>query len=478
MVKMLNYKIKKGVKGLAVFLIIIHLYPFPKTNAKAQISVVDQEKRDLKRDWKNLRSALLNKGIDFNAIYTGEIFSNLQGGIKQGSEYLDIVDLMLTINLDDLVHWKNATFCIDIIGVNGGNPTNLVGDFQGVSNIAACNTWKIHETWVQKNLVNNRLSILMGIYDLNSEFDLIETAGLFINSSCGMGPEFSQSGKNGAPTFPYPDLALRIKTKLFEHLYIQAAILDGVPGDPENPEGTGCIIKKEDGALLTSEIAFIKVEEKLKYFPPTFKRKKRRCRRIGFCRHRKFHHKSIERKRHQCTPIVEIPNHNYSKIAIGWWYYTTDFNDLLDCDEAGNPIRHKGSWGIYALGEKVIFSKNNNPTENLSVFYRTGISDKKTNRIDTYLGGGVVYSGIFPKHSHDQIGFAVAAAHNSAKFKKARLKEGKIYDNWEVVLELSYRAQINNWCSIQPDVQYIVNPGYDPSLKNAVAIGARIEISL
>lgn len=47
MVKMLNYKIKKGVKGLAVFLIIIHLYPFPKTNAKAQISVVDQEKKIL-----------------------------------------------------------------------------------------------------------------------------------------------------------------------------------------------------------------------------------------------------------------------------------------------------------------------------------------------------------------------------------------------------------------------------------------------
>lgn len=465
------------IKKLIVILIIVQLYPFTDSFARAQKLAEYQQQKEFTRNQGSLRTAFQQKGIQLDAIYTGDIFSNLQGGIRRSSEYLDVVDLMLTINLDKLCHWKNATFCIDILGIHGGNPSNHVGDFQGISNIAAPNTWKIYETWFQQNLWTDKLSILMGIYDLNSEFDVIETAGLFINSSYGMGPEFSQSGKNGAPTFPYPDLSLRIKTKLTEQLIVQAAILDGVPGDPENPTGKKYMLKKGDGALFTSEIAFITDNETIKYLPQISKRKQRRRRRIGFRAFRKFFHRSGQKRHRYRTSVIEIPRQNYSKIAIGGWYYTTDFNDFLDCDEAGNLIRHKGSWGIYALGEKVFLSKKDNPAKTLSAFVRLGISDKNTNRVDAYLGSGVVLSGISSKHYHDQIGCALAAVHRSDKFKKAKLKEGENSNNWEVALEFSYRTQINNWFAMQPDVQYIINPGYNPSLKNAIVFGTRLEIS-
>ncbi len=90
----------------------------------------------------------------------------------------------------------------------------------------------------------------------------------------------------------------------------------------------------------------------------------------------------------------------------------------------------------------------------------------------------MVYSGIFSKHYHDQIGFAAAAVHNSEKFTKAKSAAGETQDNWEIALELSYRAQINKWFSMQPDLQYIINPGFNHSLKDALIMGARIEISL
>jgi porin len=43
-----------------------------------------------------------------------------------------------------------------------------------------------------------RLSLLGGRYDLNGEFYRLHSAALFLNSSFGMGPEFSQSGPGGA----------------------------------------------------------------------------------------------------------------------------------------------------------------------------------------------------------------------------------------------------------------------------------------
>ena len=140
-------------------------------------------------------------------------------------------------------------------------------------------------------------------------------------------------------------------------------------------------------------------------------------------------------------------------------------------------MRYRGSWGIYAIWEKSIFLKKEDPQQGLSYFFRFGISDKNVNRIDTYFGSGIVHLGVFPQFHNDQIGLAMAAAHNSDKFKKAMSKGGKsLYDSWEIALELSYRAEIIDWCSIQPDLQYIINPGFNSALKNAVSLGIRMEI--
>jgi porin len=462
------------LKGSTIFLTIFIFFIFSTSNVLGK----DQKSKEQTSGAGGIRAAFLNKGININAIYTGEILSNLQGGISRASEYLGVVDLMISIDLYKLVNWKNAAFYTDILGIHGGNPSDHSGDFQGVSNIAASNNWKIFEAWLQQKIIEDKLSILTGIYDLNAEFDVIEISSLFINSSFGMGPELSQSGKNGVSTFPHAGLAFRIKAQPAEHLYIQSAVMDGVPGDPENPGSTSYTIKKEDGALFASEIAYITGEEKRKYLPPSSERKQRRRRPYGIGRHKRPFQRKGRNRQFKQTPGVEIPCKNYSKIAVGGWYYTSDFDDLFDCDEFGNPIRQKGNWGIYALGEKVLFSNEDNPAQALSAFMRVGIADKNINQIDTYLGAGMVYSGIFSKHYNDQIGFAAAAVHNSEKFREAKSAAGETQDKWEIALELSYRAQINKWFSMQPDFQYIINPGFDSSLKNALIMGARIEISL
>ena len=42
---------------------------------------------------------------------------------------------------------------------------------------------RIHEAWLQYNLLDNRLSVLAGRYDLNTEFYQLRSAALFLNSS-------------------------------------------------------------------------------------------------------------------------------------------------------------------------------------------------------------------------------------------------------------------------------------------------------
>ena len=47
----------------------------------------------------------------------------------------------------------------------------------------------------------------------------------------------------------------------------------------------------------------------------------------------------------------------------------------------------------------------------------------------------------------------------------------------EMVLEATYQAQINKWLSIQPNLQFIINPRGTQDLGSAAVIGGRVSIT-
>ncbi len=58
------------------------------------------------------------------------------------------------------------------------------------------------------------------------------------------------------PTFPAASLGFRARARLANNLTSRAVVADGVPGDPDDPEGTEVILHSEDGALVTIEAAY------------------------------------------------------------------------------------------------------------------------------------------------------------------------------------------------------------------------------
>ena len=83
-----------------------------------------------------------------------------------------------------------------------------VGDVQGLDNIEAFNALQLNELWVAKQWLDGKAAIKSGFTDLNVDFDTQQVAALFINSSNGVGPEFSHSGRNGPSIFPTTTLAV------------------------------------------------------------------------------------------------------------------------------------------------------------------------------------------------------------------------------------------------------------------------------
>lgn len=395
-------------------------------------------------DVRSLYKALVDHGVGPALIYEGEAFVDIAGGARRGAGYLDNLHLQLTLDLQRLVGWAGATVFLYGRGIHGGQPSEFAGDAQGVSSIAAPRAWTLYEAWFEQNLFGDRFSVLAGRYDLNSEFYRAHAADLFLNSSFGIGPEFSASGKGGPSVFPNTAVGGRLELKPMQGVVIRGAILDGVP--VERDSGSD-VFAKGDGLLFVGEAAFI-------YRPS----------RAGDVRGHRF----------RLGREAQLPPYD-AKLAVGVWHYTATFPDLSTMRADGTPVTHNGSTGGYLVGDATVYKDE--AGRQLRLFAQVGFGDPRVNRFGLYTGGGVTLAGVIPGRANDEIGFGVAAAHNGGHFIDQQRKAGLRVDRVETTLELTYLAPLTSWLSIQPDLQYVVNPNTDPRVPNAFVGLIRIELA-
>ncbi len=394
--------------------------------------------------------------VALEVIYTGDVFGAVSGGRKRDAAYLDNLDLKLHLDGNGLIGWPGSLLFAYVLSNRGENPSRFVGDAQGVSNIAAPNAWRLYELWLQQNLFGGRMSLLAGLYDLNTEFDVLQSAGLLVNSSFGIGPDYAQSGRNGPSIFPVTSLGLRVKVRPKRGYYVEAVVLDGVPGDPDDPEATAIELSSDDGALIAAEIAlFDRAEDDVR--PLTARVGARnRSRRIG---------------RGQTSARY------VAKLAVGGWWYTSKLEELIGGGEPVAPPRRSGSFGVYALAERTVYREPEG-TQGVMVFARAGLARSRVNRFSSYVGAGATYSGPIQGRPDDEMGLGVAVAINGDPYRRSRSAVGLETEGTETVVELTYRAQLLSWLAIQPDLQWVLNPNTEPGRANALVLGLRAEAAV
>ena len=140
-------------------------------------------------------------------------------------------------------------------------------------------------------------------------------------------------------------------------------------------------------------------------------------------------------------------------------------------DSAGDPIK-KRSEGVYLLSSYQ-FYHDKNAGHDLGAFFRAGMGDGDTAQVDWFYATGLVGNGWMPNRPDSEIGLAFTESHNGDKYIQA---VGSA-DRAESGVELYYRDVIYPGISVQPDLQYIVNPGTDPAVKNATVVGMRVDIN-
>lgn len=116
--------------------------------------------------------------------------------------------------------------------------------------------------------------------------------------------------------------------------------------------------------------------------------------------------------------------------------------------------------------------------ERWSVYARLGLANDDVSRIGRYVGAGIVgHEGLLAGR-HDTIGIAVGHARNGEPYREALRADGVATDAAETALELSWRVPLGEHFAVQPDLQYVIDPGTDPSIDDALVFILRVELAL
>lgn len=171
-------------------------------------------------------------GLEVGAEVVLDAVSSLRGAGERESALLGKSSLSLELDLERAGLLRGATVRLSVLGTFGDDPSDFVGDIQALNNIAAPGDVGVLEAWMEKRF-GERLSVLAGYHDFNTEFDVVESAAELLNSSFGIGPEISQFGPS---IFPSTHPGLRIRLDSSPSTYVQFAGYDGL--NVEGPDET------------------------------------------------------------------------------------------------------------------------------------------------------------------------------------------------------------------------------------------------
>ena len=133
------------------------------------------------------------------------------------------------------------------------------------------------------------------------------------------------------------------------------------------------------------------------------------------------------------------------------------------------------NYGVYAVMDQQIYA--NADDQAISLFVRSGGAPSNVNFVDWYVEGGFNFNGFIPGRKDDIAGIAVARSHVSDNFSDAQVAQGNLPYTAETVIEATYKVQVNKWWVVQPDIQYIVTPGGEQGVQDAVALGVRTTVA-
>lgn len=365
-------------------------------------------------DWRGARTALLERGVNIEGFNTTDGFRGIRGGLSTDAAVSNEFELVLATDLASLFGWPGAMLYLHTAGSGGRAPVELSGTVHEPSDLVDDKALRVLEFWIEQSFLQQRLGVLAGLFEVDSDFDVRETADVFLNSGFGLGLEVPDVELGGTSLSRVSGLGLRARFQVSAQLVFSAAVMEGVSAEIDDGDGRFWIGEAD-------------------WQPEGFE---------------------------------------FLRVGLGGWHYSGQFERLDGQGETG------ATRGAYAFVEGILFSEAASSDQGLSGFVRAGRADQRVNRFGSQQALGLVYTGLIPGRDEDVLGLGLSSVSNGDGFIERVARDGGRARRRETLIELTYHCKLRPWLSVQPSLQYTIHPDTDPEIDNHLTVGLRLAVRL
>lgn len=423
-------------------------------------------------DMGGLRSLLAGYGISVALTDISEVLGNTSGGIKQGATYDALTTLTVQMDTQVAFGWDGGTLNVSGLQIRGRNLSQFyLANLQTVSGIQATPTTRLWEIWYQQAFADGRYDVKFGQQSIDQEFIVSKQSALYFNTVMGWPALPTTDLYAGGPTYPLSSLGVRLRAVPTAEITLLAGVFqDNPPGGPFNNDSQlrgstrwGGNFNLVTGALFIAEAQYAI-------------------------------HQPVKDEAGKAT----IPDGLPGIYTFGAWFDTAGFPNqrydtlgipLASPASNGVPQRNLHNASLYGMFDQMIWRPDSQSSSAVSVFARAMGAPDDRNLISFSVNAGVNLKAPLRDRDEDTFGVGFGVAKIS-RYASGFNRDTNFYGpapfpvpirSTETFLEVTYQIQVMPWLQVQPDFQYIFNPGGgipnpgNPALrvKNEAVFGVR-----
>ena len=374
------------------------------------------------------RQQASDKGVSFAGEYIFEYTNVLDGGVKKGGSDRSLFVLDAEFDLETIFGLKGATVFAQYQHATRETGGSMdTGDIQGFSNMEVERSLDaLYELWYEQKCADGKYRIKVGKVDANTEFNYVDAAGGFANSSAGFSPTIS-----AFPTYPNPAMSVNIFATLVENdgnaftlgygFYDGATAVDGVETGRRGPA------------------TFFSDDKSNDY----------------------FHILQGEQAWDALGTLGE------GRLTGGGWYHTGSFETFSGGSDSG-------VYGFFLTAEQRLTTRSADSDGGIFAFAQYGSADENVSDIAQHIAAGIVTEGTFASRESDSAGIYVTYVDLS---DDSAANDGAGYAKDECAIDAYYNIHLTDHFSVQPELQLIINPSGRTDISDALVGGVRFSAS-
>ena len=392
-----------------------------------------------------VRRELRKHGIEVGGAYYGEAFYDW-GGVKDGGAYDGVLGLYMNADMQKLGFWKGLCFHADGYQIHGRSITGEnVGGLMPVSSFEAEPATRLFELWFEQHLFDDTVSVKIGQLAADAEFFIAEGGGYFLNGAWGWAPIAAENNPNGGPAYPLATPGVRVAMAPTENTSLLVGVFNGDPapecnkagGDPQRCNPDGLDFGLRNSALLMIEGAY-SYSLSGGALPGTIK--------VGGWNH--------------------FGDFTHNRVDVGGELVAISGND-------GKPLENNHA--LYIILDQLLWhAPGSEEGQGVGFFTRFAGAPDDRNLVDFYFDVGLTFTGMIPGRPDDALAIGYAYTGISDSVQAFNVDAGEpAGSGHEALIEIAYTMEVMEGWTLQPDFQYIWNPGGGTEGDNATVVGAR-----